>query len=292
MNGLPSLLQALFNRDPQHTISASRCVIFSTYDLNRIRYKATDAELWRNTYRREFWTKDIWILPIHRRSECHWVLAVIYLQHKEVHIFDSLAGKASWHRDIQVLFTSKLFTLESSLKLWWSFSNVTEHINIYLPVDWAGKLLWVSHVDSCNRLGRKASNCTLFCCLMTPAILNTLLDEGRPIQWLQLRVVGFSMDRCCSKRLWHCWKDDWREHDAQLETHFKQSNLCSIIIISYVDVLPALVWLMTCMACAATPRGSWREAIIFSNDIASQIFEVCLACIPPSPVLCPSTSPM
>ena len=102
MNGLPKLLQALFARDLRHQVSSSKCAIFSTYDLNRIRYRASDAELWRNTRRLKFWEKDVWIIPIHRPQERHWVLAVLYLQFKEVHVFDSLAGKLSWHSDIEV----------------------------------------------------------------------------------------------------------------------------------------------------------------------------------------------
>lgn len=102
MNGLAIALQALFLRDPTHSAAAERCAIFSTYDLNRIRYKAPDTELWRSTYRRDFWSKPVWIVPIHRPSQCHWVLAVVYHQLHEVHLFDSLAGRSSWLRDAQV----------------------------------------------------------------------------------------------------------------------------------------------------------------------------------------------
>lgn len=104
INGLSTFLHELFTRDPQHHASASRCTIFSTYELIRICYKAPNVELWKSTYWHEFWAKDIWIVPIHRQSECHWVLAIVYLQHWEVHLFDSLAGMASWNRDVQVLF--------------------------------------------------------------------------------------------------------------------------------------------------------------------------------------------
>ena len=104
MNGLSNLLKALFVRDSWHHSSASRCAIFSTYDLHRIRSNATDYELWRSTRHLKFWEMDIWILPIHRRTESHWVLAVLYLQRKEVHVFDSLAGRA-WNQDIKVFLT-------------------------------------------------------------------------------------------------------------------------------------------------------------------------------------------
>lgn len=103
MNGVAAVLQALFVRDPSRGVFAERCAIFSTHDLNRIRYKAPDADLWRSTYQKEFWLKDTWILPIHRPSDCHWVLAVIYLPCKEVHLFDSFASISSWKRDIEVM---------------------------------------------------------------------------------------------------------------------------------------------------------------------------------------------
>ncbi|KAF8911109.1 hypothetical protein CPB84DRAFT_1657462, partial [Gymnopilus junonius] len=83
-----------------HSMAAEHCAIFLTYDLNRIWYKALDAELWRSTYSKVFWSKLVWIVPIHRPSECHWVLAVVHLQLQEVHLFDSLAWRSSWRRDI------------------------------------------------------------------------------------------------------------------------------------------------------------------------------------------------
>lgn len=109
INGLPALLQALFIRDPRHHNSASRCVVFSTYDLYRIRYKASDAELWRSTYRREFWSKAVWIIPIHRRTENHWVMAVLHLERREVHLYDSFGRRPAWHQDVQVCFFYKLY---------------------------------------------------------------------------------------------------------------------------------------------------------------------------------------
>ncbi|KAG1887308.1 hypothetical protein F4604DRAFT_1917113 [Suillus subluteus] len=48
------------------------CAIFSTHDLPRIRYKASDEILWRNTAWTSFWDKDVWILPIHR-SPTPWL---------------------------------------------------------------------------------------------------------------------------------------------------------------------------------------------------------------------------
>ncbi|KAG1892711.1 hypothetical protein F4604DRAFT_1565355 [Suillus subluteus] len=68
------------------------CAILSTHDLPRIRYNASDEILWRNTSWTLFWEKDVWILPIHRPSPVgHWVFCMIYIQTKQLHLFDSLA---------------------------------------------------------------------------------------------------------------------------------------------------------------------------------------------------------
>ena len=103
INGLSALLQAIIGRDPQHLDTANQCVIFSSYDLVRIHYKVPDAELWRSTYRREYWKKKIWIIPIHRQAERHWVLAVLHLESKVVHLYDSLGMRQSaWNQDVKV----------------------------------------------------------------------------------------------------------------------------------------------------------------------------------------------
>lgn len=112
LNGLAAVLQGLFKWDPNRGHYAHQVAIFSTYDLNRIRYQAPDTELWRNTCRAEYWSKETWILPIHRQSERHWVLAVIYPKRREIHLFDSLARNSSWSRDIKV---NVVIYLKSSL---------------------------------------------------------------------------------------------------------------------------------------------------------------------------------
>lgn len=109
LNGSAAILQDLFVRHPDKGSLAACCAIFSTYDLNKIRYNASDAELWRNTHRTEFWSKDIWVVPIHRRLQCHWVLAIIYLQRREVHLFDSFALTSSWMQDVKVCISLVLF---------------------------------------------------------------------------------------------------------------------------------------------------------------------------------------
>lgn len=87
----------------QMDISNPTMAIFSTHNLPRIRYNATDDMLWRNTSWTHYWEKDVWVLPIHRPSNVgHWVLCVIYLSRKELHLFDSLAERKPWRHDVKV----------------------------------------------------------------------------------------------------------------------------------------------------------------------------------------------
>ncbi|KAG1853791.1 hypothetical protein C8R48DRAFT_776949 [Suillus tomentosus] len=86
----------------QMAISNPTVATFSTHDLPRIRYNATDNMLWRNSSWTRYWEKDVWVLPIHRASNIgHWVLCVIYLSRKELHLFDSLAERKPWKHDVK-----------------------------------------------------------------------------------------------------------------------------------------------------------------------------------------------
>ena len=77
--------------------------VFSTHDLPRIRYNASDESLWRGTRHTMFWTKDTWILPIHRPSPVgHWVLCIALFPRRELYLFDSLAEEKGWPADVQV----------------------------------------------------------------------------------------------------------------------------------------------------------------------------------------------
>ncbi|KAF8178009.1 hypothetical protein BJ912DRAFT_856565, partial [Pholiota molesta] len=167
INGLSTFLHELFTRDPHHHASASRCAIFSTYELIRIRYKAPDVELWKSTYRHNFWTKDIWIVPIHRRSECHWVLAIVYLQRREVHLFDSLAGRASWNRDVQSVsvFISRLIQL----------ANQHGHPMPIATTDWVARPVLMEAIQT------NGHDCGLWVLLWITAVLRGYGTAGRAI---------------------------------------------------------------------------------------------------------------
>ena len=78
--------------------------IFSTHDLLRIQHDACDDSLWRGTRHTMFWSKDTWIIPIHRSSSPvgHWVLCIADFPHRELRLFDSLAEEKRWPADVQV----------------------------------------------------------------------------------------------------------------------------------------------------------------------------------------------
>jgi hypothetical protein len=103
LNGVAATLHAFFSRpdSPCH-LEASNCAVLSTLDLHRIRYNSSDAEVWRFIGPTMFWNKTTWLLPIHRRAEEHWVLTVIPVYQRRVFLFDSLASKVGWRRDLTV----------------------------------------------------------------------------------------------------------------------------------------------------------------------------------------------
>jgi hypothetical protein len=91
------------------SVVTSHCALLSSHDLPRVRYNASDDILWRNASWTSYWTKDVWILPIHRPSNIgHWVLCVIRFSSKELHLFDSFADRKPWKRDVKVSFLISL----------------------------------------------------------------------------------------------------------------------------------------------------------------------------------------
>ncbi|KAG1724163.1 uncharacterized protein EDB91DRAFT_1087579 [Suillus paluster] len=82
--------------------SGAQCAILSTHDLPHIRYNAPDNVIWHNSSWVRYWEKDIWVLPIHRPLGIgHWVLCVIRLSNKELHLFDSLGNRQPWQNDVK-----------------------------------------------------------------------------------------------------------------------------------------------------------------------------------------------
>ncbi|KAG6376561.1 hypothetical protein JVT61DRAFT_1537 [Boletus reticuloceps] len=96
---LNSGISLLFSAIHTHTSIPNCYAVFTTYDLPHARYK-NDPELWRAMKHTQFWTKDLWILPIHRPG--HWVLCITDLSRCELRLFDSLAEESPWRKDVNV----------------------------------------------------------------------------------------------------------------------------------------------------------------------------------------------
>ncbi|CAK5281201.1 unnamed protein product [Mycena citricolor] len=77
LNGLAKSLFGIF-AEPHSPFSNQvlQCALFSTYDLARVQTQASDQDLWRSTAQTIYWRKRLWVVPIHRPSQEHWVLAM------------------------------------------------------------------------------------------------------------------------------------------------------------------------------------------------------------------------
>jgi hypothetical protein len=102
INGGATLLHNLLSAPTlPSAVHSQRCALLSSFDLVHIRSDASDDVLWRSVCHSLYWTKDIWILPIHRTQPKHWVLCSISWSTNELFLFDSLAAREPWHKDIQ-----------------------------------------------------------------------------------------------------------------------------------------------------------------------------------------------
>ncbi|KAG6810053.1 hypothetical protein H0H92_013548 [Tricholoma furcatifolium] len=114
INGICTLLAQQYSQPMRPSVSsARRCTVFSTYDLPMMQNNASDAEIWRRTRHTEYWSHEVWILPIHRPATLHWVMCTIYLTHGQIYIFDSLAEQQPWKKELQdvVSFVARLLLL-------------------------------------------------------------------------------------------------------------------------------------------------------------------------------------
>ncbi|KAG6808439.1 hypothetical protein H0H92_004109, partial [Tricholoma furcatifolium] len=110
INGIAALLAQKFS-DPAHPFSSSarRCAVFSSYDLPLMRHRASTEEIWRRTRHTEYWSRDVWILPIHHSATQHWVMCTVFPHRGEIYIFDSLAARESWPQQVQLTRTASKF---------------------------------------------------------------------------------------------------------------------------------------------------------------------------------------
>ncbi|KAL0061241.1 hypothetical protein AAF712_011947 [Marasmius tenuissimus] len=101
-----------FNRPSKPEMSN---VLFSPHVIPQL-LRNTDSSVnaaWKYNCRLEYWRKPVWILPIHDKTAHHWALAVIRVDIKEIHIFDSFEQHSSlseWVPEVQQV-VSQLTTL-------------------------------------------------------------------------------------------------------------------------------------------------------------------------------------
>ncbi|KAJ7080173.1 hypothetical protein B0H15DRAFT_997436, partial [Mycena belliarum] len=102
LNGVAASLQRLYS-DPYSPTKAfaEQCAVLSTYDLPCVRYKGSDPDLWRRVVHTQYWEKPVWLIPIHRPTEEHWVLVVVVVPKQELFFFDSMASRGGWRRDLR-----------------------------------------------------------------------------------------------------------------------------------------------------------------------------------------------
>ncbi|KAJ7206085.1 hypothetical protein GGX14DRAFT_551559 [Mycena pura] len=106
VNGVAAAFQVLFGDPASATAShVARCAALSTLDLHRVRYNATDAVLWHHLAPTKYWEKSIWLIPIHRRSQAHWVLIAVSVVDRTLYLFDSYSQKKGWDDDLPDVMT-------------------------------------------------------------------------------------------------------------------------------------------------------------------------------------------
>ena len=103
--GLQVLLSYL---QPEH---AKNCAIFSTYTMTYIKKEADDPTLWRDVRHRAYWTKPIWIIPIHlQHPYLHWSLCIINMDTTTIRLFDSIADRRLWMDNAKVSGITDIYT--------------------------------------------------------------------------------------------------------------------------------------------------------------------------------------
>ncbi|KAK7013303.1 hypothetical protein R3P38DRAFT_2546476 [Favolaschia claudopus] len=119
LNGVASSLLKLYRAvySPTREI-ASRCALFSTYDLPLVQFKGSDPDLWRRLSPTEYWDKPIWLIPIFRAEQAHWVLMVVLIPTQKLLCFDSLASIGGWRKDLRdvMLLITRLVALANRNK--------------------------------------------------------------------------------------------------------------------------------------------------------------------------------
>jgi Ulp1 family protease len=58
--------------------------------------------LWQHLSHTTYWNKRLWLIPIHRPKELHWVFVVAAVHERRLFLFDSLGERRGWRHNIQV----------------------------------------------------------------------------------------------------------------------------------------------------------------------------------------------
>ncbi|KAF9231589.1 hypothetical protein BU15DRAFT_90869 [Melanogaster broomeanus] len=137
---------------------AHRFAVFSTHDLTRIRYNAPDEVLWKASEQTMFWSKDVWIIPIHRPSPVgHWVLCVAHFSRKELLLFDSLSEMKPWRADVQDI-----------MKLITRLLNIAKRKNREIQ---GGSIDWIARPTSTLPLQTNGHDCGIWVLATIAAVL-------------------------------------------------------------------------------------------------------------------------
>ncbi|KAF7322488.1 hypothetical protein HMN09_00027200 [Mycena chlorophos] len=110
---MPSLQQffsCLLLQENQQTYA-----LLSTLDLHRVQYGNSGTVLWHHWAPTTYWSRPLWIIPIHCRTQQHWVLAVVSVEEKLIFVYDSFAELNAWESDLEDIMTliSKMMLLAS-----------------------------------------------------------------------------------------------------------------------------------------------------------------------------------
>jgi hypothetical protein len=103
LNGLAASLLSIYGHPTSpFAAMANRCAVLSTFDLHRVHFRASDTSLWRHLSPTKYWEKRLWLLPIHRPDDEHWVFVAVAVHQQQLFFFDSLAQRQGWRKDLRV----------------------------------------------------------------------------------------------------------------------------------------------------------------------------------------------
>ncbi|KAJ7309971.1 hypothetical protein DFH08DRAFT_719066 [Mycena albidolilacea] len=102
LNGLAASLLSIYGHPTSpFAAMANRCAVLSTFDLHRVHFRASDTSLWRHLSPTKYWEKRLWLLPIHRPDDEHWVFVAVAVHQQQLFFFDSLAQRQGWRKDLR-----------------------------------------------------------------------------------------------------------------------------------------------------------------------------------------------